>query len=74
MAIFDSLINTLRALAVGDRVKITLRPETGLFPNPMEGRIAQKDGAGNLELESEHGVVRVKAEDILSITKLQRQT
>ena len=28
MAIFESLTNALRALAVGDRVKVTLRPET----------------------------------------------
>lgn len=74
MAIFDSLVNLLRALALGDRVKITLRPETGLFPNPMEGRITQKDGLGNLSLESEHGVVRVKVEDILSVTKLPQQS
>jgi hypothetical protein len=37
MAIFESLANALKALAVGDRVKVTLRRETGRFPNPMEG-------------------------------------
>jgi hypothetical protein len=52
MAIFDSLINVLRALAVGDRVRITVRPETGLFPNPMDGEITAKDDSGNLSLES----------------------
>jgi hypothetical protein len=36
----------------------------------MEGHITEKDEAGNLALESEDGVVRVRAEDILSITRL----
>jgi hypothetical protein len=72
MAIFESLVNALRALAVGDRVKITLRPETGRFPNPMEGQIMQKDDSGNFVLASEQGVVPVNASDILSITKLSR--
>jgi hypothetical protein len=40
----------------------------------MEGRITQKDGLGNMSLESEHGVVRVKVEDILSITRLPQQS
>ena len=70
MAIFESLVNALRALAVGDRVKVTLRPETGQFPNPMEGQITQKDASGNFLLQSEHGVIQVSAGDILSITKL----
>lgn len=70
MAIFESLANALRALAVGDRVKVTLRPETGQFPNPMEGQITQKDTSGNFSLQSEQGVIRVSAGDILSITKL----
>ncbi len=72
MAIFESLANALRLLAVGDRVKVTVRPETGMFPNPMEGQIQQKDAAGNLSIESARGVVQVSAGDILSITKLSR--
>jgi hypothetical protein len=72
MAIFESLVNALRALAVGDRVKVTLRPETGRFPNPMEGQITQKDDSGNFVLKSEQGVIQVSASDILSITKLTR--
>jgi hypothetical protein len=72
MAIFDSLTNTLKALAIGERVKVTLRPETGRFPNPMEGHITKKDQSGNFSLESEHGVIQVSAGDILSITRLQR--
>jgi hypothetical protein len=70
MAIFESLVNALRVLAVGDRVKVTLRPETGQFPNPMEGQITQKDTSGDFSLQSEQGVIRVSAGDILSITKL----
>ena len=70
MAIFESLANALRVLAVGDRVKVTLRPETGQFPNPMEGQITQKDTSGNFSLQSAQGVIRVSAGDILSITKL----
>ena len=70
MAIFESLANALRVLAVGDRVKVTLRPETGQFPNPMEGQITQKDASGNFALQSEQGVIQVSAGDILSITKL----
>ena len=73
MAIFESLVNALRALAVGDRVKVTLRPETGQFPNPMEGQITQKDASGNFLLQSEHGVIQISADDILSITKLPPQ-
>jgi hypothetical protein len=72
MAIFESLANALKALAVGDRVKVTLRPETGLFPNPMEGQVTQRDASGSLLLESEQGVIRISARDILSITRLQR--
>jgi hypothetical protein len=71
MAIFESLAKTLRALAVGERVKVTLRPETGRFPNPMEGQITQKDDAGNFSLKSDQGVVQISASDILSITRLQ---
>lgn len=70
MAIFQSLANVLKVLAVGHRVKVTLRPETGCFPNPMEGHITEKDEAGNFSLASEQGVVQVRAEDILSITRL----
>jgi hypothetical protein len=72
MAIFESLANALKLLAIGDRVKVTLRPETGIFPNPMEGNIQHKDAAGNLSVESAQGVVQVNAGDILSITKLSR--
>ena len=72
MAIFESLVNSLKVLAVGDRVKVTLRPETGRFPNPFEGHITEKDESGNFSLKSEQGVVQVSAADILSITKLPR--
>ena len=72
MAIFESLANALRVLAVGDRVRVTLRPETGQFPNPMEGQITQKDASGSFSLESEQGVIQISASDILSITRLQR--
>jgi hypothetical protein len=71
MAIFESLANALKVLAVGDRVKVTLRPETGRFPNPMEGHIVQKDESGNFSLKSEQGVIQVSAGDVLSITKLK---
>ena len=70
MAIFQSLANTLKLLAVGDRVKVTLRPESGAFPNPMDGRIAGKDLSGNLALDCERGTVTVRAEDIISVTKM----
>lgn len=70
MAIFESLANALRVLAVGDRVKVTLRPETGQFPNPMEGQITQKDTSGNFSLQSAQRVIQVSAGDVLSITKL----
>ncbi|HEY2988542.1 MAG TPA: hypothetical protein VGL11_12505 [Candidatus Binatia bacterium] len=72
MAILQSLANSLKALKVGDRVKVTLRPETGRFPNPMDGEVAEKDDAGNFSLKSEQGVIRISAGDILSITNLQR--
>lgn len=70
MAIFESLANSLKILAVGDRVKVTLRPETGRFPNPMDGHIAEKDDAGNFSLTSTQGVIKIRAADILSITRL----
>ncbi len=72
MAIFESLTQSLKVLSVGDRVKVTLRPETGRFPNPVEGQITEKDEAGNFALNSEHGVVRVRAADILSVSKMSR--
>jgi hypothetical protein len=72
MAILQSLANTLKALMVGDRVKVTLRPETGRFPNPVEGHITDKDESGNFSLKSAEGVVRISAGDILSVTRLQR--
>ena len=70
MAIFQSLANSLKVLAVGDRVKVTLKPETGRFPNPMDGHITEKDDAGNFSLKLGEGVVQVRPEDILSITRL----
>jgi hypothetical protein len=70
MAVFDSLVNALRALAVGDRVRITVRPETGVFPNPVDGEITGKDDSGNLSLKSQRGMIQVNAGDVLSITKL----
>lgn len=70
MAIYQSLANLLKALAVGERVKVTVRPETGLFPNPLEGQISEKDQAGNLSLKSAGGIRAVRATDILSITRL----
>ena len=70
MAIFESLVNSLKVLVVGDRVKVTLRPEIGRFPNPMEGQITQKDDSGSFSLKTEHGIIRVSAGDILSITRL----
>jgi hypothetical protein len=62
----------LKALAVGDRVKVTLRPETGQFPNPLEGQIIQKDNQGKISLKSDQGVIEISPADILSITSLQR--
>ena len=72
MAIFESLANTLKRLAVGDRVKVTLRPESGQWPNPLDGEIVQKDDAGKLFVRGAHGLVEVEATDILSITNLSR--
>jgi len=66
-----SLASSLKALAIGDRVKVTLRPETGRF-FPMEGEITQKDDSGNFSLKSEQGVIRISAGGILSISRLQR--
>jgi hypothetical protein len=71
MAIFESLINAVKALAVGDRVRVTLRPESGRFPNPMDGEIIEKKDNGNFSLKSQHGVIQVTAGDVLSITKLK---
>jgi hypothetical protein len=70
MALFQSLADSLKVLAVGHRVKVTLRPETGRFPNPVEGQITEKDDAGNFAVASAQGVVTVRAQDILSITRL----
>ncbi len=72
MAIFESLAQTLKKLAVGDRVRVTLRPELGRFPNPLDGNITQKDDAGNFLLESAGSTIKVGAGDILSITKMSR--
>jgi hypothetical protein len=71
MAIFESLVNVLKALAVGDRVRVTLRPETGRFPNPLDGEIIEKNDNGNFSLKSQQGVVQVTTGDILSISKLK---
>ena len=71
MAIFESLVNVLRALAVGDRVRVTVRPETGLYPNPLDGEITAKDDSGNIALKSQQGMIQVSAGDVLSITKLK---
>jgi hypothetical protein len=71
MAIFESLVNVLKALAVGDRVRVTLRPETGRFPNPLDGEIIEKNDNGNFSLKSQQGVIQVSAGDVLSITKLK---
>ena len=70
MAIFESLVNVLKALAVGDRVRVTLRPETGRFPNPMDGEITEKNDNGSFSLKSQQGVIQVSAADVLSISKL----
>jgi len=72
MAIFESLANTLKRLAIGDRVKVTLRPESGQWPNPLDGEIVQKDDSGKLSVRAAHGLVEVEAADILSITNLSR--
>jgi hypothetical protein len=70
MAIFQSLANSLRILAIGHRVKVTLRPETGRFPNPLDGHITEKDDQGNLSIKCEQGIVQVRPDEILSITRL----
>lgn len=71
MAIFESLVNVLKALAVGDRVRVTLRPETGRFPNPVDGEIIEKNDNGDFSLKSQQGVIQVSASDVLSISKLK---
>jgi hypothetical protein len=40
----------------------------------MEGEIAEKDDSGNFSLKSERGEVRINAGDILSISKLGKQS
>jgi hypothetical protein len=70
MAIFQSLANSLKILAVGHRVKVTLRPESGRFPNPLDGHITAKADDGSLTIDSAQGVVQVRPEEILSITRL----
>jgi hypothetical protein len=72
MAILETLAGVMKALAVGDRVKVTLRPETGQFPNPVAGQIIQKDADGKILLKSEQSVIEINPADILSITSLQR--
>jgi hypothetical protein len=70
MAIFQSLTSSLKALAIGHRVKVTLRPETGRFPNPLDGEITAKDEVGNLTVKSDGRVFQVRVDEILSITRL----
>ena len=70
MAIFESLANTLNRLAVGDRVKVTLRLEAGRYPNTVDGHITENDDAGYFSVKSDEGTVRVNTVDILSVTKL----
>ena len=71
MAIFESLVHALKALAVGDRVRVTLRLETGRFPNPVDGEIMEKDDDGNLSLKSQQGVIQVSTGDVLAVSKLK---
>jgi hypothetical protein len=71
MAVFESLVNVLKALAVGDRVRVTLRPETGHFPNPIDGEITEKNENGNFWLKSQERVIQVRTSDVLSVTKLK---
>ena len=71
MAVFESLVNVVKALAVGDRVRVTLRPETGHFPNPMDGEITEKNDDGNFSLKSQQKVIQVSTSDVLSVTKLK---
>ncbi len=72
MAVLQSLASTIRALMIGEKVKVTLRPETGqLFP--IEGRILLKDEAsGNFSLQTESGAIQIRAGDVLSITRMER--
>jgi hypothetical protein len=72
MAVLQSLASTLRALMIGEKVKVTLRPETGrLFP--FEGRILVKDEqGGSFSVQTQSGVVEIRADDVLSITRLER--
>jgi hypothetical protein len=71
MAVFESLAGTLRALMIGEKIKVTLRPETGrLFP--LEGRLLVKDDSGNFSLQTESGAIQIRAGDVLSITRLER--
>jgi len=72
MAILETLAGVMKGLAVGDRVKVTLRPETGQFPNPVDGQIIQKDADGKILLKSEQSVIEINPTDILSITSLKR--
>ena len=70
MAIFESITNALKALAVGDRVRVTLRPETGVFPNPVEGEVTQRDASGSIWLKSQQGVIQIDPGDVLSVNRL----
>lgn len=71
MAVFQSLASTLKALMVGDQVKVTLRPESGRYL-PLVGPIVQKDEAGNFSLQTGTEVIQIRAGDVLSITRLAR--
>ena len=72
MAVLQSLASVLRALMIGEKVKVTLRPETGrLFP--IEGRILKKEGdSGDFSLQLESGAIQIRAADVLSITRMER--
>jgi hypothetical protein len=70
MAIFESIVNALKSLAVGDRVRVTIRPETGIFPNPVEGEITQKDASGKISLRSGQGIIQISPGDVLSVNRL----
>jgi hypothetical protein len=74
MALLQSLASVLRALMIGEKVKSTLRPETGrLFP--IDGRTLEKSGdAGQFSLESASGAIQIHAGDVLSITSSEADT
>ena len=71
MAVFESLASTLRALMIGEKIKVTLRPETGrLFP--LEGRILLKSDAGNFSLQCDSGVIQIYILIQFNVTMMQQ--